>query len=181
MLQGAIRSHVADGHAKLAELATETDDGLLWRIRQAGGTSAELVGRLWERRLYKRAYEGSPDRAAEPLVVELQRSGARREKVAAEIADTAGVPWHEVLLDVPRPPRFRELGLQVRQRDGTLEPLTQASRLVAVLQEARLDHWRFWVFAPKAVREKVGAAATKVLGPAAGPRAVSGEASRNAP
>ncbi|MFO1534338.1 MAG: hypothetical protein ABR586_01600 [Thermoplasmatota archaeon] len=51
----------------------------------------------------------------------------------------------------------------MRSRDGTLRPLPEASRLVKVMEEARMDHWRAWVFAPKADREKVGVAAARVL------------------
>ena len=65
---------------------------------------------------------------------------------------------------MPKPPKFREAGLHVRSKDGTLRPLPEASRLVRVLQDARMDHWRWGVFAPKADRERVGAAAERVLG-----------------
>jgi uncharacterized protein len=166
MLLEAVRAHIRDGHATLRDLERETDDGLMWRIRQAGGTGGDLVQRLWDRRLYKRAFEGTPEQADAPLVQEMQRSTARRQQVAAEIADAAGVAHHEVLVDVPRPTRFRELGLMVLHRDGRLETLAEASRLVAVLQEARMDHWRFWAFTPKAHRERVSAAAARVLGAA---------------
>ena len=162
MLQAAIRWHVRDGHARLEDLQRETDDGLLWRIRQGGGIGAELVQRLWDRRLYKRAHEGRAELAEHPQVAQLRDSARRREATAAEIAGLAGVAEHEVLLDVPRPPRLRELGLLVRTEAG-LRPLPEASRLVRVLQEARHDHWRFWVFTPKAHRERVAAAAQRVL------------------
>jgi HD superfamily phosphohydrolase len=82
----------------------------------------------------------------------------------SEIAEAAGVPAHHVIVDVPKPPKFREAGLHVRFKDGTLKPLSEASRLVRVLADARMDHWRWWVFAPKQDREKVGVAAERVLG-----------------
>lgn len=163
MLQAAIRAHIASGAARLADLERETDDGLLHRLRGAGAAEAELVARLDERRLYKRAWEAGPQTANRDAILRLADDAKARAKVQAEVAADAGVEPHQALLDVPHPPRFREVAVQVRRRDGSLEPLAQASRLVAVLQEARLDHWRAWVFAPKTLRERVTRPAARVL------------------
>jgi HD superfamily phosphohydrolase len=164
MLQAAVRAHVADGHAALRDLERETDDGLLGRLRAGGGAAAELVARLDERRLHKRALEvvaGDPHAQA---VLRLADQPKERVRLAQEIADDLRLPRASVLVDVPHPPRFQELGLQVRHRDGRMASLPDSSRLVAVLQEARMDHWRAWVFAPKGNRDEVGKAARKVLG-----------------
>jgi HD superfamily phosphohydrolase len=164
LLLAAIRAHIADGHATLKGLERETDDGLLHRLREGGGVAEELVARLDERRLYKRAREGRPDEAGLPLVKGIQDHAAKRNQLQAEVADAAGVPHHHVLIDVPRPPKFREAGLRVRFKDGALKPLADASRLVRVMQDARMDHWRWWVFCPKQDREVVGRAAERELG-----------------
>lgn len=164
LLLAAIRCHLADGHATLGDLERETDDGLLGRIRQAGGPAAELVRRLDERRLPKRCHEGRADEADLPLVKDLRDRPAARRRIEGEIADAAGLAHHLVHVDVPRPPKFREAGLHVRAPDGTVRPLADASQLVRVLQEARMDHWRWWVFGPKPDRERVSAAAQRVLG-----------------
>lgn len=163
MLQAAIRMHVTSGAARLADLERDTDDGLLHRLRAAGGAAAELVQRLDDRRLHKRAWEADGRLPNLPAVLRLADDVKARHKLEAEIVQDAGVASGNALLDVPHPPRFRELGLQVRRRDGTLQTLPQCSRLVAVMQEARLDHWRAWVFAPKADRVAVAAAARRVL------------------
>lgn len=164
ILLAAVRAHIADGHATLKGLERETDDGLMQRLRAGGGVAAELAARLDERRLYKRAREGRPDEAHLPLVKDIQEHATKRRRLEGDIADAAGVPRHHVLLDVPKPPKFREAGLRVRFKDGSLKPLADASRLVRVMQDARMDHWRWWVFAPKHDREAVGRAAEKELG-----------------
>lgn len=163
MLQAAVRSHLASGAAKMGELERETDDGLLHRLRAGGADEAGLVQRLDERRLYKRAWEAGPRSANLQAILRIADDPKARARIEGEVAADAGVAPHQAILDVPHPPRFREVGVMVRRRDGNLQPLPEASRLVAVLQEARLDHWRAWVFAPKNLREQVGRAATRVM------------------
>jgi hypothetical protein len=164
MLQAAVRRFVADGNTRLSEIERETDDGLLHRMRQAGGTAAEIVRRLDDRRLHKRAWEADARTVGADAVLRLADDPALRLRLQQEVADAAGVQAHEAILDVPHPPRFRETGIRVQHRTGGARSLAEASRLVAVLQEARLDHWRAWVFAPKPLREKVATAAQRVLG-----------------
>jgi uncharacterized protein len=159
ILQRAIQAYVEDGHAQLKDLERETDDGLLHRLREAGAIAAEMVRRLDERRLYKRAHEGMPSEAGSPRVAPLVRDAAARRQAEAEIAAAAGVPEHHVLVDVPHAPRFHEFGLMVRTRRGQAVALAERSTLVHVLQEARMDHWRYWVFAPRRSVEAVEAAA----------------------
>lgn len=159
MLLAAVRAAIAEGKERLVDLERETDDGLLHRLRAAGGAAAELVQRLDERRLYKRAHEGGAG-DANATVRKLQSDARACRRAESEIAAAARVPAHHVLVDVPQPPKFREAGLQVHGAAG-LRPLTEASRLVKVLQEARMDHWRFWVFSPKNEREQVAAAAAR--------------------
>lgn len=164
MLLSAIRAAVEAEGWDLKDLERETDDGLLHRLRAAGGTAAELVRRLDERRLYKRAWEERPEALRDGLRERLVGDGRARLEAARDIADRAGVPEHHVLVDVPKPPTFREVDLMVRRRDGAIVPLMEASQLVRVFQEARHDHWRAWVFSPRPDVEAVGAAARAVLG-----------------
>lgn len=163
MLQRAVQEHIAAGAATFDGLKTETDDGLLHRLRAAGGVPAELVRRLDERRLYKRAFEGGPDGADREDLRRFADDPAARLGLEEEIADAAGVPSHHVLVDVPHAPRFREFGLHVLGRDGEPVPLREASTLVQALERARLDHWRYWVFSPRRDVGHVGEAARRAL------------------
>lgn len=163
MLQRAIEDHIEASHARFADLQWDTDDRLLHRLREGGGVAAELVRRLDERRLYKRALEGREAEAQAADVTALRHPAARRQ-AEQEIADAAGVPAHHVLVDVPHAPRLRELGLHVRTRAGQTVPLREQSTLVQVLEHARMDHWRFWVFAPRRDQDAVAAAAARRFG-----------------
>ncbi|MGB0653318.1 MAG: HD domain-containing protein [Thermoplasmatota archaeon] len=166
MLLAAIRCHLADADdgSRLADLERLGDDGLLWRLREGGGAAAELVGRLDDRRLYKRAYEGRSHRLNEPEIEELAKDPGARRAAATLLANVAGVPEHHVIVDVPRLPKFSEAAMLVRRRDGRVQRLDEASGLVAALHGARLDHWRFWVFAPRNAHEAVAKAAKRRFG-----------------
>lgn len=161
MLQAAILAGVEEADLRLRDMERFTDDRLLWTLRQAGGRGAALVDALDRRRLHKRAWEIQPTHLAD---AEALTDPKRRDAVAADIAAAAEVAPHEVLFDAPRQPRFKELGLKVRRRGGDIVPLREASQLVAALDAARFDHWRFWVFTPKAHVEAVRKAAARELG-----------------
>lgn len=167
MLQQGIREAEADGAFQLRDVERDTDDQLLGKLRAAGGHAAELVDRLDRRRLYKRAWEVRPSGA----LVELHKDPGRRAALQQEIADAAGLDGHEVLLDAPHQPRFRELDLKVHAHGGDIVPIREASSLVAALDEARFDHWRHWVFTPKQHVEAVATASERVLDPLLAPDA----------
>ncbi len=162
MLQRGIEAIIDDGVSTFKQLERSTDDALMHKLREAPGVASELAQRLDERRLYKRAVEGRPD--DEAAVEGLADAPARRRELEDEIAAKAGVAGHEVLVDVPHAPKFHEMSLHVHTRDDRLVPLAEQSTLVAALQAARTDHWRFWVFAPARHADAVGAAARSVLG-----------------
>ncbi len=163
MLLASIRAAVEHEGWNLKDLERETDYGLLHQLRGAGDTAAGLIQRLDRRRLYKRAWEGRPDSLPGDTGERLAKDPRARREVAREIAETAGVPEHHVLLDIPKPPKFREMDLMVQRRDGEVVPLQEASQLVRVFQAARHDHWRAWVFCPREDVERVGAAARATL------------------
>ncbi|MGB1585822.1 MAG: HD domain-containing protein [Thermoplasmatota archaeon] len=161
MLQAAVLAGVQEADLRLRDMERYTDDQLLWTLRQAGGRAAQLIDALDRRRLHKRAWEIQPTQLPDAASLSEPK---RRDAMAAAIADAAGVEVHDVLFDAPSQPRFKELGLQVLRRSGDIVPLREASQLVAALDAARYDHWRFWVFAPKAHVDAVRKAAARELG-----------------
>ncbi len=160
MLMHAVRLHLEGGGA-LGDLERDTDDELLGRLRSSNPEATELVRRVDERRLYKRAVQIGPEHAESDAILALQKDPQKRRQWADVLANAAGVPAHHVIVDVPHAPKFREMAMHVRTMDGTIKPLGEASSLVRVLQEARFDHWRAWVFAHPKSRDAVAAAARR--------------------
>ena len=162
MLQAAILAGVEDGGLRLRDLERDTDDQLLWRLRQIDGRAADLVQGLDRRRLHKRAWELHPTDRADAET--LSNDPHARDAVATRIAEAAGVDPRDVLFDAPRQPRFKELDLRVLRRSGDVVPLREASQLVASLDAARFDHWRFWVLTPNQHVDAERQAAARELG-----------------
>jgi uncharacterized protein len=164
MVVSGIEALLAQG-AQLEELRFLDDEGLMARLRAGPPEAADVARRIEDRRLYKRAFEGSHAQAeAVPELAAAREDAKGRRRLRDMIAHEAGVPVHSVLLDIPRPPLMREVRARVLRRDGGLAPVAEASTLIRTLMAAQMDHWRFWVFAPTRHLDAVRSAASRVLG-----------------
>lgn len=135
-----------------------------------GEDCAELARAVQERQLFKRAFGVSAATIGEVQRYELaeayHRPGSRRDRVEAEIARTAGLSPHQVILYVPPPTTFKEISMLAETPSGIM-PLNRAatSRLeISALEEQYRNLWRLWVFAPESHREAVAEASEQVLG-----------------
>lgn len=140
-----------------------SDDQLVWYAKAQGGLADDLMTRLLERRLYKRAASVPAARIPAAALESLRTDPDQVQAWAQTISDAAGVPEAEVLLDLPKPPKYRETDLQILTRDGDLESIQDRSTLIRTLGQAHLDHWTFWVFTPNKHRAAVEAAAKRLL------------------
>lgn len=168
MIVAAMRRLVADG-TRLEALRGLDDAGLLATLEAAPGFPRTVARRIHERRLYKRAFEGTWGLTqSDAWVGRLAKDANLRAEVEREIAQTCRLAEGDVLIDVPRPPLVREVEARVLRKDGSRVPLKEVSTLVRNLLAAQMDHWRFWVFAPKESHEAVGQAFRRYLEPKKG-------------
>jgi uncharacterized protein len=155
MIVAGIRRIVADG-ARLQDLRVLDDAQLLAALEAEGGLARDLALRVNERRLYKRAIEGTRAQLeADPALRAQLESPEGRARLEADLTDDAGLATGQVLLDVPRLPLVREVDARVELKSGRVVPLREASTLVRHLLAAQTDHWRYWVFAPKEAVDRV--------------------------
>jgi len=111
------------GSLTAGELASFTDEGLLFGLEAKGGHP--LLRALRERRLYKRAVE-IPAADLPPDAFEWIADDWRRViDVEKRLARTLGVAPGELLLDYPAKTEMLGLNLPVLRRNGTVELLTQ--------------------------------------------------------
>jgi len=139
--------------------ARMTDAELLGALRERDAT-ADAARRITDRDLYKRAVWA--ERGDVPAEVVDADYAAVRE-FEREIADTAGVPEREVVVDNPGRPSMPESSVRVVVGDD-VRPLHEQSPLVQGLQESQRVQWRFGVYAPDERVPEVAAAAERVLG-----------------
>ncbi len=131
------------------------DDSQIFEIlRSDNGYPGEMMQRINERHLYKRAlYTGFE--SVDEKVLKQRKNIHRIEK---EIAENAGVEEKDVLIDIPSLSQIEEMNAQIKF-NGKMMYLDQASHIVATLENAHRDNWRMGVYTPTEHREVVRKAA----------------------
>lgn len=154
----------------LGAVHRETDCGLAERLVAAGGVPARIMTLLKYRRLYKKAFHAPTNDLSEEEVNALLPLAdyQRRKAKEAEIADRAGVPESEVILDLPSKelmlsePRIGKTSVPILQ-DGKVRPLARYSPLARALQHRSIYDWAVMVSTPPGNQEAVARAARKSL------------------
>lgn len=135
------------------------DPGFLVALRETPETEP-FARRFDERDLPKRALWAELDDTPDGLL-NLAHEEVRGYEL--EIAERAGVPEADVVLDVPGEPEMRESSTRVLV-NGDARVLHEQSPLVDALRAANRAQWRLGVYAPQDDTEAVGTAAADVLG-----------------
>jgi uncharacterized protein len=154
----------------LEEVHRDTDCALTAKLRSCGGETARLMTLLNYRRLYKKAImlpiSGLTEEQIEHLI-ELSEYSRRKAK-EREIAERAGIPDSEVLLDIPErslllsEPRIGKTDVPILDGER-VKPLSRYSPLAKAIQSRGVHDWAVMVSTPAANREAVERAAPKVL------------------
>ncbi len=154
----------------LEEVHRDTDCGLTAKLMTCGGETARLMTLLNYRRLYKKAVmlpiSGLAEEQIEHLI-ELSEYPRRKAK-EREIAERAGVPDSEVLLDIPdrslllSEPRIGKTDVPILDGER-VKPLSRYSPLAKAIQSRGVHDWAVMVSTPAGNREAVERAAPKVL------------------
>jgi HD superfamily phosphohydrolase len=143
-----------------AERLRRMDDPELLVDLRRSAASADLVARLDDRRLFKRAVWAELPDVSDDL---LDADHAAIRAFERAIADRADVAPTDVILDVPDRPSMRESTAQVTV-NGEVRRLDRQSPLVDALREAGRHRWRLGVYAPADATDRVGRAAVAELG-----------------
>jgi hypothetical protein len=156
--QGAERL-IEESDLTAGELRRMDDHDFMVALRDCPATE-EYARRYDHRDLFKRAvWAELRDVPADLIAAD---HGTVRE-FEAEIADRAGLPPREVIVDVPDRPSMTESSTRVVV-NGELRFLDRQSPLVDALREAGHAQWRMGVYAPAGATDDVGRAAAETLG-----------------
>jgi hypothetical protein len=124
-------------------------------------TARELMGRIYERQLYKRAIYAGQDQV-NAAALQAGSSLKKARAIAGEIAGYAGCAATEVLVDIPPFPHEMSMEVLVKNRQSTVGFVELSPRL-RTLNETRREQWRLGVYTLPGLREKVIDAAADVL------------------
>ncbi|RLM89797.1 HD domain-containing protein [Halobellus sp. Atlit-38R] len=135
------------------------DHDLLVALRTTPATS-EFARRLRTRDLYKRAVWAELEAVPES-VVDADYEALR--DLETEIADRAGLPAEQVVVDVPDRPSMTESTSRVMV-SGEMRRLGKQSPLVSALRTAQKQQWRLGVYVPADETDRAGRLAVETLG-----------------
>nr|WP_321350387.1 HD domain-containing protein [uncultured Methanoregula sp.] len=163
MFQLAVLENIKSGPSDAIGSILQMDDATCLHIlmNSANPVARELAGRLYGRRLYKRAIYAGSDQVNTPVFhagVSIEKS----RELAAEIAEQAGVLPEQVLVDVPAIPREISLGVRVKNRHSVVG-LEEISPRARTLNETRREQWRLGVYTLPELRQTVSEAGIDVL------------------
>jgi HD superfamily phosphohydrolase len=159
----AVLEHCRSDPAGIMERMVRMDDAACFQtLLQSGSESARtLAGKLYNRRLYKRALYLGRNNVSISLRPSEESCGRERD-IARRISQMAQVQEHQVLVDIPAFPREMQMEVQV-QDQHTLVPLDEVSPLITTLNETRKTQWRMGVYAPREVLSRVKETARELL------------------
>lgn len=163
MIERAMRLALEAGEIKPEQLPTMDDLAATMLLRHSKTDAWRLMLAVDQRKLLKVALERPIAEFSLAKVESMSEDADRQHAIEAELANAIGLAPHDVILDVPEPPREKEETALVMTEDGRLVDLAEVSTLVRGLATAERDHWRLRVMVPASRREEAGAIAAKIL------------------
>jgi HD superfamily phosphohydrolase len=121
----------------------------------------DLVVRLYERRLYKRALFAGSEQVS-PTLFEPGVPIEKCREFAKTIAEGAGLMPHQVLVDIPPVPLEMSLGVRVDNRPSVIG-FKEISPRIRTLNATRREQWRLGVYTLSEYRNLVAEVGCEVL------------------
>jgi HD superfamily phosphohydrolase len=146
------------------------DPDLRTALIENGGRSSKMIRSLIHRRLYKTAlsaYTSDLDEEQISRIAEFSKY-ENRKKLEDEIAESAGVDYSEVIVDMPSRSsllsnaKIGKTDVSIYY-DGRVRPIARISPVAKALQSRDTFGWAVMVSAPYAHTEKVRRAASSIL------------------
>ncbi len=163
MVKYAAMKHIEWAGQGCAEALLSMDDAAFTRemLTSPCEESRMMMERLYRRRLYKRALYVGED-LANTGAMQSEVTLEKGREIAVEIAETAGIDPHSVLVDLSSFPSDMSMEVLVRNHHD-LVSLENLSPLMKTLNDTRKRQWRMGVYTPHEFRSVVEEAAVEVL------------------
>lgn len=162
MFHLAVREHLRHDCGDAAHLLSMDDAASLLALHSSKSPVArDLIRRIYERRLYKRALSVGADQInTTPFQAGMSLDATRA--LAEKIASEAGIEPCTVLLDIPPFPSDMSMGVRVKNRHAVVS-LEDISPRIRMLNQTRREQWRLGVYAPPEKRDVVSGVAAEIL------------------
>jgi len=157
MYEKALEHAVSDGMLKASQLLRMDDCQTSQFLRGLEGYPGEIMRRLEERKLFKRAIYVGRSR----IGIDVERLS--EERAEAELASASDVDEKNIIVDIPPIEPPREVKAVVRLGDEKLK-LEDCSPLVKALKKAERESWMMGVYTTKENLGKVAKAAIRLFG-----------------
>jgi uncharacterized protein len=162
MFLQAVHTHILEDRSLDAGIVRMDDAACMQALLTSDADIARmLTRRIYTRALYKRALYIGKEQVNTSSIKEYATI-ARREQVAEDIARSAGLEPHEVLVDIPPFPHAMAMGVQVKNRHQVIG-LEEVSPLMNTLNETRQGQWRLGVYTLPDKVKPVAEVAAEVL------------------
>lgn len=168
MIERALRLALEAGEIKPEQLPIMDDAAATMLLRHSKTDAWRLMLAVDQRKLLKVALEEPLGDYRDDALADVAESAPRQAAIEREIAAAIGVAPHDVILDVPEPPRAPSHTSLVLAEDGSLRELADVSTLVRGLAAAERDHWRLRVMVPPSKRDDAAPVAGRILAAALG-------------
>ncbi|MDY6770928.1 MAG: HD domain-containing protein [Candidatus Nanohaloarchaea archaeon] len=163
MMERGIDEMVVDGSIDVDELATMDDIDLKYRLRHTDNERARsLNSRLDNRNIFKTALRWDVDDLSRDGMREIARNMDDEREIEEEIADEAGMPVEEVLVNSPHIPAKQDVDVSLLDGDETTS-LDEVSRLTQAVHSTEWEQVALEVYCPPRRKEAVSEAAKAVL------------------
>lgn len=147
------------------ELHTMDDIEFFSALRDSTGYVNDIVNRIDNRRLFKKAlikgYNELFEHTQQKLL-ELKENWRTLQKIENELAESVKLNPGYVLIDIPRKPYFEEASALIAIDDRVVS-LNEVSPLVSVLINAQQLQWTIGIYSPKEKVDHVKIIAEKFL------------------
>lgn len=164
MLLRALQSSIDD----MSDFNKYNDIEFFSKLRGSGEYSKDMVDRIFQRRLFKRAYVINSLRIKESelaRIKELAKLGS--EKIEEKICQRTGIKKGYVIVDMQetlkKEPDLKYQGIKVLMKNGSVKNIYQLSPIIRAISKKVLSNDLFSVYCEQKNIEKVNKVVRKIL------------------
>lgn len=160
MLVKASEKAIKEGYFSKEKFQKMDDAELMLTLKNSKGFAKEIAEKVENRELFKLCLELKYDKLKDK---KLAKNKNQIIKLENEIAKELKVNEGEVIIDIPEKPILEEINANILLANGKIEKISNISKLVSILADAQLDHWKIRVYTIKEKRVKGMEVARMVL------------------